>query len=218
MRVVTTSEGGFDETTWGKLMSRLEPTPGNHDYEHDPELPYYFLYFVNAGAPGLGYRAWNLGSWRIYALNTELPTDLREGQVSWLEKDLRANYRTRCVLAYFHRPAFSSGQFASPRAQPIFRTLYRFGADLVVTGHEHFFASMPPLTPDGDFFGRVTEAFAHGRGRSFESWAHVGSSCFPARLHGYPQYWVRKVRRVRRVRWVRHIRRDSSGCRRMRMR
>jgi hypothetical protein len=139
----------LDRTTWGKLMSRLEPTPGNHDYDVDKELPYYFLYFPRAGAPRLGYRAWDFGTWRIYALNTELMPELRQGQVDWLEKDLRAHYRTKCVLAYFHRPPFSSGNFASPRAHQIFRVLYRFGADLVVTGHEHFFASLPPLTSDG---------------------------------------------------------------------
>ena len=139
----------LDRTTWGKLMSLLEPTPGNHDYDVDKELPYYFLYFPKAGQPRLGYRAWDLGTWRIYALNTELLPELRQGQLDWLEKDLRAHYKTKCVLAYFHRPPFSSGNFASPRAHPIFRTLFRFGADLVVTGHEHFFASLPPLTPDG---------------------------------------------------------------------
>jgi len=139
----------FDRTTWGKLMSLLEPTPGNHDYGVDQELPYYFHYFPKAGPPRLGYRAWDLGAWRIYALNTELLPELRPGQLAWLENDLRAHYRTKCVLAYFHRPPFSSGKFASPRAHPIFRILFKFGADLVVTGHEHFFASMPPLTPDG---------------------------------------------------------------------
>src|SRR5919108_6226084 len=28
----------FDRTTWGRLMSRLQPTPGNHDYDRDKEL------------------------------------------------------------------------------------------------------------------------------------------------------------------------------------
>jgi hypothetical protein len=139
----------FDQTTWGRLMSRLEPTPGNHDYDLDKELPYYFLYFPRAGAPRLGYRAWDFGTWRIYALNTELLPELRQAQLEWLENDLRGHYKTKCVLAYFHRPPFSSGKFASPRAHPMFRILFRFGADLVVTGHEHFFASLPRLTPDG---------------------------------------------------------------------
>ncbi|MBI2188856.1 MAG: metallophosphoesterase [Acidobacteria bacterium] len=145
------SYGCFDRTTWGRLMPRLHPTPGNHDYIADAELPYYYLYFPNAGRPRLGYRAWNVGEWRLYALNTELPTpELRQAQLAWLEQDLSANHKSRCVLAYFHRPPFSSGNFASvPRALPIFRKLFKYGGDLVVTGHEHFFSTLPPLAPDG---------------------------------------------------------------------
>lgn len=140
----------LDRTTWGKLMDRVHPTPGNHDYGVDRELPFYYLYFPHAGPARLGYRAWNFGAWRIYALNTELALPgLRDGQLAWLERDLRAHHNAKCLLAYFHRPPFSSGNFASPRALPIFRKLFKFGVDLVLTGHEHFFSSLPPLTPDG---------------------------------------------------------------------
>lgn len=144
------SYGCFDRTTWGKLMSRVHPTPGNHDYGVDRELPFYYLYFTHAGPPRLGYRAWDFGGWRIYALNTELSLpELRQAQLAWLERDLSAHHKTKCLLAYFHRPPFSSGSFASPRALPIFRRLFRFGVDLVLTGHEHFFSALPPLTPEG---------------------------------------------------------------------
>lgn len=142
----------FDRTTWGKLMPRLHPTPGNHDYvATNAALPYYFLYFANAGPPGRGYRAWDFGGWRLYALNTELPSpELRQAQLDWLERDLSVHSKSRCVLAYFHRPPFSSGRFASlPRALPIFSKLFKYGGDLVVAGHEHFFAALPPLAPDG---------------------------------------------------------------------
>jgi hypothetical protein len=145
------SYGCFDRTTWGALMPRLHPTPGNHDYQADRVLPYYYLYFTNAGPLSRGYRAWDVGGWRLYALNTELPSpELRQAQLDWLERDLNAHYKAKCILAYFHRPPFSSGKFASlPRAVPIFRRLFKYGGDLVVTGHEHFFATLPPLTPDG---------------------------------------------------------------------
>lgn len=140
----------FDRTTWGKLMSLVHPTPGNHDYGVDNELPFYYLYFPHAGPPRLGYRAWDFGGWRIYALNTELAfPELRRAQLDWLERDLGAHHRTKCLLAYFHRPPFSSGQFASPRSMQIFRKLYKYGVDLVATGHEHFFAALPPLNPEG---------------------------------------------------------------------
>lgn len=140
----------FDRTTWGKLMSVLHPTPGNHDYGVDKELPFYYLYFPKAGPARLGYRAWDVGTWRLYALNTELALpELRRAQLDWLERDLSVHYKTKCVLAYFHRPPFSSGNFASPRALPLFRRLFRYGADLVVSGHEHFFSTLPPVNPEG---------------------------------------------------------------------
>jgi hypothetical protein len=146
----------LDRSRWGRLMPRLFPTPGNHDYQSDKLFPFYFLYFQNAGPPGLGYYAYDFGGWRIYALNSELMsseesnTNRREAQLAWLESDLRANARSQCTMAYFHRPPFSSGRFASPAwVMPLFRKLYKHGVDLVATGHEHFFASLPPLTPEG---------------------------------------------------------------------
>jgi hypothetical protein len=36
---------------------------------------------------------------------------------------------------------------------PMFRKLYKYGVDLILTGHEHFFASIPPLNPEGVFDG-----------------------------------------------------------------
>ena len=150
------SEESYDclhRTAWGRLMPRLYPTPGNHDYQANRELPFYFLYFINAGPlAGDGYYAYDFGGWRIYALNSELMSDpeKRAAQLHWLERDLRAHSRVQCSVAYFHRPPFSSGRFASPAwVMPIFRRLYRYGVDVVVTGHEHFFSYVPPLTPDG---------------------------------------------------------------------
>jgi acid phosphatase type 7 len=142
----------LDQSSWGQLMARVFPTPGNHDYGTDKVLPYYFLYFPNAGSPGRGYYAYNFGGWRIYALNSEFvePADRRE-QLDWLERDLRANANNSCTMAYFHRPPFSSGSFGSPAwTMPIFRKLYKYGVDLVATGHEHFFATLPPLDPRGN--------------------------------------------------------------------
>lgn len=141
----------LDRSAWGRLMSRVFPTPGNHDYGTDPDLPVYYRYFPYSGPARLGYYAYDFGGWRIYALNSDLLLpELRQGQLNWLDRDLHQNYRDKCILAYFHRPPFSSGSFASPSwSLPIFRKLYKYGVDLVAAGHEHFFASMPPLTPEG---------------------------------------------------------------------
>ena len=113
----------FDRSSWGRMMARLRPTPGNHDYGVDKLLPFYYLYFPNAGPPRLGYSAYDFGGWRIYSLNSELVSpELRQQQLSWLEQDLHTHSKKRCTLAYFHRPPFSSGDFASPAwVMPIFR-------------------------------------------------------------------------------------------------
>ncbi|MBI2655793.1 metallophosphoesterase [Candidatus Woesearchaeota archaeon] len=97
--------------------------------------------------------------WRIINLNSEamrkdvhnnlLPLGLE--QMAWLDSELRQHSRDKCVMIISHRPMYSSGRFASPAwVAPIFRKAFRYGVDLIVTGHEHFFASLPPLTP---FYG-----------------------------------------------------------------
>ena len=152
----------FDQSSWGRLRSVLFPVPGNHDYQESlitRSVPHYYLYFPNAGPSELGYHAFDWGGWRVLALNSEIMGHVendpvsarrRDEQLVWLERELRLHARTQCVLAYFHRPPFSSGDFASPSwVMPIFRRLYKYGVDLYLTGHEHFFAYLPPLSPEG---------------------------------------------------------------------
>lgn len=145
----------FNRSAWGRLMAFLRPSPGNHDYEADPGLPFYSLYFPRARPQGTTYYSYEWGAWHIIALDSELMGSedemkaRRQAQMAWLEQDLRQHANTRCTLAYFHRPPFSSGRFASPRSAPLFRKLYKYGVDLIATGHEHFFAALPPLNPDG---------------------------------------------------------------------
>ena len=154
----------FDRSSWGKLRGSVFPVPGNHDYQESlitRSVPHYYLYFPNAGPIELGYYAFDWGGWRVLALNSEVtataPNDpvsarRRDDQLLWLERELRAYSTTQCVMAYFHRPPFSSGDAAAPAwVMPIFRKLYKYGVDLYLTGHEHFFAALPPLAPDGSF-------------------------------------------------------------------
>ena len=76
----------------------------------------------------------------------------------WLVHDLRANADTACTLAYFHRPAFfwgvgfPDGTLRHPgysSTRPFYRALYRYGADVILTGHMHYYQRMVPLAPDG---------------------------------------------------------------------
>ncbi|HLF74988.1 MAG TPA: DNRLRE domain-containing protein, partial [Anaerolineales bacterium] len=91
------------DPTWGRHKSRTKPSPGNHEYNTSGAAG-YFQYFNNIPS----YYAYELGSWRIYALNSEIDASASSPQVAWLEEDLTAN-PSQCVLAYWHQPRWSSG-------------------------------------------------------------------------------------------------------------
>ena len=134
--------------TWGRHLARTRPTPGNHDY-NVPNGAAYFGYFgANAGPYGLGYYSYDLGTWHVISLNSEI--DVRPGspQERWLREDLAAN-RTRCTIAYWHRPLFSSGHGAHAEIRPIWRALYDADVDVVLNGHDHYYERFAPQDPDG---------------------------------------------------------------------
>ena len=127
------------EPTWGRHKARTRPAPGNHDYFTAGAAPYYAYFGSHAGPSGRGYYSYNLGAWHIVSLNsdTSIPVQAGSAQEQWLRADLAAN-RTQCTLAYWHHPLFSSGEHGNDvRMRPIFQALYDFGADVVITGHDH---------------------------------------------------------------------------------
>ena len=104
----------------------------------------------NAGPPNQGYYSYELGTWHIVALNSNLTDEAWSEQERWLRADLAA-HRTRCTLAYWHRPVFSSGRHGNdPHMHPIWPVLYEFGVDVVVNGHDHDYERFAPQNPDGE--------------------------------------------------------------------
>ena len=95
-------------------------------------------------------------------------------QEQWLRADL-ASHPTKCTLAYWHHPLFSSGVKPShalhPEMRPIWQALYEAGAELVVNGHEHNYERFAPQTPEGvsDPQHGVREIVAGVGGRSFDA-------------------------------------------------
>ena len=132
--------------TWGRHKDRTRPAPGNHDY-HTAGAAGYFNYFgAAAGDPGKGYYSYNLGAWHIISLNSEVTSSAQE---QWLRADLAAN-NSRCTLAYWHHPRFSSGQHGnSTRSQAFWQALYEAGADVVLNGHDHTYQRFALQNPSG---------------------------------------------------------------------
>jgi alkaline phosphatase len=117
-------------------------TPGAHAY---------FSYFgLNAGLPGLGYYSYELGTaWHAISLNSEVAMGPGSPQHAWLAADLAVN-RSRCTVAYLHRPIYSSGQNRdNPQVLPLWRLLYEANADIVLAGHDHLYERFTPIDPEG---------------------------------------------------------------------
>ncbi len=137
------------DPTWGRHVARTRPSPGNHDY-NTPGGTAYFAYFgANAGNPGEGYYSYDLGSWHVIALNSNIDVDTDSPQLQWLRGDLTA-HPALCTVAYWHHPRFSSGQHGNDDAmQPVWEALYEAGVEVVLNGHDHDYERFAPQTPTG---------------------------------------------------------------------
>jgi hypothetical protein len=161
------------DPTWGRHKVRTKPVPGNHEYVTSGAAG-YFQYFNNVPS----YYAYNLGSWRIYALNSEIDVSASSPQIAWLQEDLADN-PNQCVLAYWHTPRWSSGSIhgSNTTYQTLWQTLYEAGAELVLTGHEHNYERFAEMNTSGVAVSQGLREFVVGTGgRSHYSFGVVLST------------------------------------------
>jgi hypothetical protein len=186
--VFTTGDNAYDRgtsteyancygPTWGQVRSRTRPVSGNHEYLTSGAAGYFGYFGSRAGTKGKGYYAYNVGSWRIYALNSNcafVSCSSTSAQAAWLKADLAANPR-RCVMAYWHHPLFSSGEHGNnTTVKPLWNILYAYHADVVVNGHDHDYERFARQTPGGVRTERGIREFVVGTGgRSHYAWSTI---------------------------------------------
>jgi hypothetical protein len=137
------------EPTWGRHRSRTRPVPGNHEYNSGAG-PYFEYFGASAGTAGAGYYSYTVGSWRVIALNSEIPSQNGTPQMEWLRAELNARRATACTAVIWHRPLFSSGRNGdNGDMRDVWRTLYEFNVDVVINGHDHTYERFAPQDPEG---------------------------------------------------------------------
>jgi hypothetical protein len=135
--------------SWGRYMSRLFPVPGNHDYDSNGGASYFDYFGSRAGEYGKGYYSYEVGDWHIIAINSVINEGERAGQLQWLQADL-ASHSNRCTLAYWHYPRWSSGTVGNmDEMAPFIQVLYDYGADVVLSAHDHIYERFAPQNPAG---------------------------------------------------------------------
>jgi hypothetical protein len=138
------------DRSWGRHLDRTRPAVGNHEYKTRDAEPYFDYFGERAGPRGKGWYSYDHEGWHLIVLNSEEPLKRGSEQHSWLVDDLRRNRGTRCTLAYFHHPRYSSGKHGGKeRVMDAYRALYDGGADVLLTGHDHHYERFAPMDPVG---------------------------------------------------------------------
>lgn len=119
---------------FGALKNITYPVPGNHEYYSG--LSGYSQYF---GDDYL-YYSWDIGPWHIVGLDSE---NISTNQVDWLAQDL-ATTPSDCIIAYWHRPRWSSGVHGNYKPVDAFWKLLPEGST-VLSGHDHHFERFHPI-------------------------------------------------------------------------
>ena len=149
---------GYFDPSWGRFKDRIWPAVGNHEYL-TTDAAGYFDYFNGAGNfngragdRDKGYYAFDVGSWRLYALNTVCShaggCGAGSPQETWLRRDLEAHPRA-CQLMYAHHPLWTSDtrEFDTTAVQPLYQAFYDAGGEVVLVGHSHFYERFAPQDP-----------------------------------------------------------------------
>lgn len=135
--------------SWGAYKAITHPAPGNHDYQTSGAAGYYAYFGAAAGDPAKGYYSFDLGEWRLFALNSEISHGSGSTQEAWLRAELARTTKS-CILAYWHKPRFSSGTHGSDAGyDPFWQALYAARADVVLSGHDHTYERFAPQNAAG---------------------------------------------------------------------
>lgn len=139
--------------TWGRHKSRTRPVPGNHEYETPGASGYYAYFGSRAGDPTKGYYSFDIGAWHVVMLNSNCSAvggcGAKSPQGKWLRSDLAASPKA-CTVAVWHHPRFTSRR-STPDGltNAHWQALYQYGADVVISGHQHNYERFAPQTPAG---------------------------------------------------------------------
>ncbi len=145
---------GVYEQTWGRFKSITWPTPGNHEYGTGVAPGYYTYFGKRAARERGGYYSTDIGGWHVIALNSNcrLVGGCQRGspQERWLRADLAA-HRSRCTLAFWHHPRWSSGLHGNDASMDgVWRTLADAGVEVALAGHDHDYERFAPINAGGN--------------------------------------------------------------------
>lgn len=140
--------------SWGRFLERTVPVAGNHEYLTKGAAGHFAYFGKRAGDALAPWRSIAKGAWTVLLLDS----NCREvggcapgsPQARWLATELSRTAKTKCTVAIWHHPRFSSGLHgADASVEPLWSMLEQAGAELVIAGHDHTYERFLPLRADG---------------------------------------------------------------------
>jgi hypothetical protein len=181
-------------SNWGRHRARTRPAAGNHEYNTAGAAGYFGYFGPAAGESGKGWYAFGLGQWRVYVLNSNCAAiggcHAGSTQEQWLRRELAADPST-CVLAVLHHPRFSSAG-GNAAIAPLWQALYDYRADVLLTGHAHFYERFAPQSGSGvrETTRGIRQFVVGTGGRSLNSY---GSAATNSEIRSNSSYGVLKL-------------------------
>jgi predicted phosphohydrolase len=168
------------EPTWGMHRAATLAIAGNHDYVNGTATDFrrYFA-LDSAGQPNfVAYARWLNSNWFLIALDSNVRGATLDQQYEWLQQTLQREFgnaqpaldtgATRCIAVMWHAPLFSSGlhRGSGEHMRRFWELLDTYEADLVLSGHEHFYEAFEPRTSTGEMLsgGEGLRQFVVGTG------------------------------------------------------
>lgn len=155
------------EPTWGIHRETTLPAAGNHDYVDGRSVDFRAYFHLERLATNDGFVAYTKAlsdDWRLVVVDSSVSGADLQRQREWLEATLAqtrprgtpttaagAPATPRCLAVMWHAPVFSSGMHrgSGEHMRPFWQLIDAHHADLLLSGHEHFYEAFDPI--DGDF-------------------------------------------------------------------
>lgn len=119
---------------WRRLVRRMAPTPGNHDWPEAREGYEPYWRKIRGETPPT-YYSFKAGGWEILSVNAE-HSEWRSAE-NWLIEQVKPG--GNCRLAFWHRPRYSAGRHEGGELHQVeeFWEAIEGRARMVVNGHDH---------------------------------------------------------------------------------
>jgi predicted phosphohydrolase len=164
------------EATWGRHRGQMLVAVGNHDYVDGTTRAVrdYFPQAARAASDDFfAYAMQPAAGWWLVVLDSNVAGESMRRQQEWLEQALagmRADPASanECLAVMWHAPVYSSGlhRGSGEHMRPLWALIDKYQADLVLSGHEHFYERFGPLDAAGNspLDGQAPRQFVVGTG------------------------------------------------------